>query len=104
MPRTLIASSIANAVVHLGTLSVCVLLSLGSIEHLDDLGWEPPILIGLAEVVAETLMQPGLFLWECLGGGTANSDTLEWTVFIGNSLAWGVALASLTRALRRTGT
>lgn len=53
---------------------------------------------GAAEATANLLTLPGRLLWTAWASRHLPSS-VEWALFIGNSLLWGAAAAALTKAV-----
>ena len=94
MRRTLFFSAVHFAVV-LGALVI------GMDFSAVDGGTSAPV-SRVGQLLFSVLAQPGLVLWDRFGYGLQN--TVEWGLFMANSLLWGCALSWLwVRARRESG-
>lgn len=102
MKRILI-TTIGLAAIHLvlaiGTLMVALAVSLPAFDNPD---YQPSFAGRAIDWVADLLSQPGASIWTPWMSRHL-PDSLEWGVFLGNSLLWGFALALVIRALGSIG-
>ncbi|MBN1588485.1 MAG: hypothetical protein JW888_03130 [Pirellulales bacterium] len=95
MKKRIILATIAVAFVHLVlTLGMGIVSMMAGMEAFDNPDYQPGVIAQLADSTARILMQPGMSLWTPWMSKNL-PNIVEWILFLGNSLFWGLGLSLL---------
>jgi len=95
MPKISLLQILGFAALHLVVVLLALFFALEGLPGMDDPDWTPSLVGGIADVLVQVLAAPMLPVWVFFELGRKSPDSLEWTLFLLNSLIWGVGLAFL---------
>ena len=96
--KKIIYFSVAHALLSF----ICVIVAL-DFSAIDTGVAEKDLLSDIAGIIGSILLSPGRFLWNSWASNNL-PNILEWFVFIGNSVLWGIILAFVYDKLRKIAT
>lgn len=80
------------SILHLTVLLLCITVSFSlGLDHFDT-GEQATLLESITSTLSAIFSFPGTYLWTPWASKNL-SNIIEWLVFIGNSILWGILLA-----------